>query len=220
MTRNFSPAFARTTATAGVLGSLFLLASTVLFITDGNGVNDGVLGGTVGVWSCLGMAVGSVGIARLLEPRAPTAAPVVGALALVGLSAGIAFNVQAIYVARYDHDLLADVTAGEGSGSEWFAFFAFLPWGWLAPLGFVLLGWLVWRTQVAQTWAAALFALGGILFVTGRPARIDSIAVAADLALVLAFAAIAPALLRTAAAGSPASEAPSTRPAQSVRVDS
>lgn len=192
----FSPVFARVTASAGVLGALCLLVSTVLYITDGRGINDGVLGGTVGVWSCIGLAIGSVGVFRLLEPRAPKAAPIAGAVALAGLSSGTAFNVQALYLAKYDQDFLADVTAG--SDNDWFGFFAFLPWGWMAPVGFVLIGWLVWRTAVARPWAGGLFVLGGVLFVTGRPARIDAIAIATDVVLVLAFLSITPALLRAA----------------------
>jgi hypothetical protein len=197
----FSPVLLRVTATAGVLGALCLLVSTVLFITDGGGINDGVLGGTVGVWSCVGMAIGSVGIFRVLEPRAPKAAPIAGAVALAGFTGGAAFNVQALFLATYDHDFLADVTEGSGSGNEWFGAFAFLPWGWMVPIGFVLIGWLVWRSGMAPAWVGGLFALGGVLFVTGRPARIDAIAVATDVILVLAFVAIAPTLVRAARSG-------------------
>lgn len=196
-----SPVFALVTATAGILGAVFLLLSTVLFVTDGGGINDGVLGGTVGVWSCIGLAIGSVGIVRILEPRAPTAAPIVGVIALAGFSSGAAFNVQAMYVAKYDHDFLADVTEGHSSGNEWFGFFAFLPWGWMVPVALILVGWLIWRTEAAPARVGALFALAGILFVVGRPARIDSIAIATDAALVLAFVAIAPVLLRAGHAG-------------------
>jgi hypothetical protein len=204
LSNDISPAFARVTAYGGVLGALCLLASTLLFVTEGGGINDGVLGGTVGVWSCIGMAIGSIGICRLLESRAPKAAPVVGAVALAGFVGGAAFSVQAMYLDRYDRDLLADVTEGKGAGSDWFGFFAFLPWGWMVPVSLVLVGWLIWRTQAAANWVGALFVLGGVLFVIGRPARLDAVAVATDVVLVLAFAAVVPYLLRAADAGTPA----------------
>lgn len=195
-TSSYSPVFGRLTACAGVLGALCLLLSTVLFTTDGGGINDGVLGGTVGVWAAIGMAIGSVGILRLIEPRAPVTAPLVGAIALAAFSGGVAFNIQALYQASYDIDFLSDATGGTGSGNDWFGIFAFLPWGLMTPLTFVLIGWLLWRTHMSRPSVAAMFALGGILFVSGRPARIDAIAIATDAILLLAFVSIAPALLR------------------------
>lgn len=206
---NFSPVFGRVTAVAGVLGAVCLLGSTVLFITDGDAINDGVLGGTVGVWAAIGLAIGSVGILRLVEPAAPVLAPIVGAVALGAFSGGVAFNVQALHLGRYDIDFLSDVTEGGGSGSDWFGVFAFLPWGLLTPLTFALIGWLVWRTRVAPPWVAGAFVLGGVLFVSGRPARIDAVAIATDVVLVLAFLGIARSLGSAGIRARTASDTPS-----------
>jgi hypothetical protein len=48
------------------------------------------------------------------------------------------------------------------------------------------------------TWAAGLLALGGVLFVTGRPARIDAIVIATDVVLTVALVTIGLQLLRQA----------------------
>jgi hypothetical protein len=74
-------------------------------------------------------------------------------------------------------------------------FFAFLPWGLLAPVTFVATGILLWRTRAVPTWSAAMLVLGGILFVSSRPARVAPLAIACDLALVLALAPIGWAML-------------------------
>lgn len=201
MNDNLTPTVARITGVAAVLAPVLLLLSSVAYLTQGGGVNDGVLGGTIGVWATIALVVASVGITRLAEPRAPRAAAVVLLVALAGFTAGAAFNVQAIYLAKYGNDFLADVTEGSSEGGDWIGFFAFLPWGWMAPLGFVLMGWLLWRTRVVPTWTAALLVLGGVLFVAGRPARIDVLVVATDVVLVVALASIGMRLLRSAHAG-------------------
>ncbi|MPY80336.1 MAG: hypothetical protein GEV04_18130 [Actinophytocola sp.] len=178
------------TGFAAILAPVLLLLSSIAYITGGGGINDGVLGGTVGVWSAIALAVASVGICRLAEPRAPRAAAVVQVVALAGFTAGVAFNVQGMYLGKYDLDLLTDLTGGASEGSEWIGAFAFLPWGWLAPLSFVLMGWLLWNTRAVAPWTAGLLALGGVLFVTGRPARIDTLVIATDVVLTIALVAI------------------------------
>lgn len=195
---NLPPTFARITGFAAILAPVLLLVSTVAYLTAGGGINDGVLGGTVGVWSCIAFAVASMGICRLAEPHAPRAAPIVTVVAFAGWVGGAAFNVQAMFLEKYGNDFLADVTGDEAAGSEWVGFFAFLPWGWMAPLGFILMGWLLWRTRVVATWVAGLLALGGVLFVTGRPARIDVVAVSTDLVLTTALVMVGLELLRRA----------------------
>jgi hypothetical protein len=196
MTDNhFPPTLARITGFAAILAPVLLLLSSVAFLTAGGGVNDGILGGTIGVWSCIGLAIATIGICRLAEPLAPRAAPIVNAVALTGWVAGVAFNVQAIHLDRYGDKFLGDPDL---AGGDLVGILAFLPWGWMAPLGFILMGWLLWRTRVVATWAAGLLALGGVLFVTGRPARIDAIVIATDVVLTVALVTIGLQLLRQA----------------------
>lgn len=198
MNDNAMPAaLALITGTAAILGPVLLLLSTVAYITAGGGINDGVLGGTIGVWSCICLAIATIGICRLAEPLAPRAAPIVNVVALTGWLGGVAFNVQAMYLDHAGTDLLADAGEGRGDGI-WYAFFAFLPWGWMAPFGFILMGWLLWRTRVVPAWVGGLLALGGVLFVAGRPERIDVVAVTTDVVLTVALAAVGLRLLQEA----------------------
>jgi hypothetical protein len=184
----FPPTLARITGIAAILAPLILLLSSVAYLTAGGGaVNDGVLGGTIGVWSVIALAIASVGVCRLAEPRAPRAAPIINAIALAGFTAGAGWNVQAIYIERYDVDFVNDPDLG---GSDLIGILAFLPWGWMAPLGFILMGWLLWRTGSVPTWTAGLLALGGVLFVAGRPAQIDVIVIATDVVLTVALVPI------------------------------
>ncbi|MGE3286299.1 MAG: DUF4386 family protein [Pseudonocardia sp.] len=179
-----SPRAARIHGVATVLAPVLLLASSLVHVLSEGGINNGMWGGIIGVWSALAFVVAFVGLCRVLEPAAPGAAPVVLVFGLLGWAAGSAFAVNAIHAAVHGQDLLFEATEGLADPA---VLLAFLPWGWFAPLSFVLLGWLLWRTGTGPRWAAALLAVGGLLFVIGRPAEIDAIAVAADVALLLAL---------------------------------
>lgn len=83
-------------------------------------------------------------------------------------------------------------------GADLIGILAYLPWGWMPPLGLILMGWLLWRTKVVATWAAGPLALGGVLFVTGRPARIGAIVITTDVVLTVALVTIGMQILRQA----------------------
>ncbi|MFL1426779.1 MULTISPECIES: hypothetical protein [unclassified Nocardiopsis] len=178
-----SPVAARVHGIALVLGPLLLFASTVAFITVGDGINNGVLGGTVSVWACMALTLGFVGLFRALEPVAPRAAPALMALAVVSFVAGTGFSVLAIQTAVSGGDYMT----GELAGETLIAFFALFPWGLFGPLMYVLTGILLWRTRAVPRWSAVLVALGGILFVLARPERIDVLAVVCDITLIAAL---------------------------------
>lgn len=182
-----SPTAARVHGWAVILGPLLLLASTLAYLTEG-GINNGVVGGVVGVWSVFTLAIAFVGIHRTLEPLAPRAAPVVMVVALMGFTAGAGFNVLALTEAAVPADPLPFDAAVAAHGP--FVLLALLPWGWFAPLTFVLTGLMLWRTGAAARWSAVLLVLAGVLFIVGRPARIDAVSLAADVALVLAMVPI------------------------------
>lgn len=164
------------------------MGSTIAYVTE-DGINDGVVGGMIGIWSTFALAVAYAGIYRI-EPRAPRVGPIFGVLALVGAAAGTLFNLQAMYLAAYGNDLLTDAMDGSLPDVSTLTFFAFLPWGWLGPVSFVATGILLWRTRAAPTWSALLLILGGILFISSRPARIEPLAIACDIVLVLALVPI------------------------------
>lgn len=188
----------RLLALAVVAAPVVFLVADVAYVTAGNGINNGVLGGTIGVWSCFVFVWAFIGLSRALEQAAPR-----GALALLILAVpafaggGVAFNVEALHRDLFGNSTL-EAALLDGDPGAMIGFFAFLPWGWLAPASFVLLGVLVWRTTVFPRWAGALTALGGVLFIAARPQDFDALAIAADVVLVAGLVPLGIALLRRA----------------------
>lgn len=178
-------------ALAAIAAPVLLLASTVAYLTAGEGINDGVLGGTIGVWSSFALIFAFIGIARTLEPVAPRAATVLLVISVIGMTAGVGFNVQAIHQGYFGQDFLNTVDGG----SDLVGLLAFLPWGWLAPVTFVTTGILVLRTKVFPAWTALPLIVGGVLFVSARPAQIDVLAVLGDVSLVIGLIPVGLAML-------------------------
>lgn len=192
-THAISPTAARITGWALVIAPILLLASTVAYIAHGAGINDGVLGGTIGVWSGFAFIVAFAGLLRLVEPTAPRAAPILALIAATGWAAGIAFNVQAIFVSLFGPDI--DQFMDTVDGTDSLAILAFLPWGWFAPISLLAIGILLWRTDIVPRTSSALLIAGAVLFLASRPARIDPVAVLADCVVILALAPIGWAIL-------------------------
>ncbi len=182
-------------ALAVVAAPVLLLLADVAYITTGNGINNGVLGGTIGVWSCFVLVWAFIGLAHTLRHDAPR-----GALALLILAVpatvggGVAFNVEALHRDHFGNSIL-EAALVSGDPDALIGLFSFLPWGWMAPASFVLLGVLVWRSTVFPRWAGALTALGGLLFVVARPQDIDALAIVCDVVLVAGLAPLGLAML-------------------------
>jgi len=174
-------------ASAAVAAPLLFLVSDVAYVTAGDGVNDGVLGGAIGVWSCLAFVIAWIGISRTLEGVAPRGAFVLLVIGLLGFTSGAGFNVDAIQRGHYGESFFNGATI---EGSDAVGVLAFLPWGWCAPLSFVVAGVLIWRTRAHPTWNAVLLVLGGLAFLAGRPVAIDPVVIVADTLLVLAVVPI------------------------------
>lgn len=185
-----SPFAGRVYGTAVILAPLLLMASSLAYIVDGEGINHGVLGGVIGAWSAFTMVIALMAVLRLLEPRAPRAATLLTVVALIGFSAGMAFNVTAVLETITELDDAIDAAIAV----EPVAFFAWLPWGVFAPISLVLIGIALWRTHTSA-WSGALLIAGGVLFVVSRMERIGALALVADGVLVLALAPIGWAML-------------------------
>lgn len=169
---------------AAVAAPVLFLVSDVAYVTAGGGVNDGVLGGTIGVWSCILFMVSWVGISRSLEAGAPRGSQLLLVVGLTGFTAGAAFNADAISNGYLGESFMS---ASPSGGADLIGILGFLPWGWCAPLSFVIAGVLVWRTRSYPAWNAVLLIVGGLAFVAGRPAGIDPLVIVADSILVLAL---------------------------------
>lgn len=177
---------------AAITAPVLFLVSDVNYITAGDGVNNGVTGGTIGVWSCLAFVLAWVGFARSLELAAPRGSMVVLAVGLTGFTAGAGFNIDAIQRGYYGESFFNGASL---EGSDVFGILAFLPWGWCAPLSFIIAGIVVWRTKTYPGWNAVLLVLGGLAFLAGRPAAIDPVVIVADSVLVLAVVPLGLAML-------------------------
>lgn len=178
-----------------VAAPVVFLVSDVAYITAGNGINNGVLGGTIGVWSVFLLGWAFLGISRALEPVAPRGALTLLMLAVPMVVGGAAFNVTGIHWDLFGNDL-DDIAASGGGGA--IGLLAFLPWGWFAPVSFVVAGIFVWRTAIAPRWAGLVTVLTGVLFLSARPAGIDFLAIICDVTMVLGLVPIGLALLRRA----------------------
>ena len=186
-----SPVTTRITGVAAIVAPLLMLASTVAYVTDGGGINDGLVGGTIGVWSCLAFLLAFAGIYRVLEPHALRAAPILMSVMLIGCAGGIAFNIDGVLSATFGREAIDAAT-----GEQPFSILAYLPWGLFFPAGLIGTGALMWRTRVVAPLSALLVAAGGLLFVSSRPARVDALAVFADVVVALALVPIGWSLLR------------------------
>lgn len=191
---------------AAILAPLLLLASTIAYIVEGEGINHGALGGVIGVWSCFAFMLAFPGILRLLEPRAPRVASLLAVLAVTGFSGGVAFNVGAIFTATAGPE--ADDALDVVIESNPVSLLAFLPWGLFVPLSFVLVGIFLWRSRTTAWWTGVLLVAGGVLFVASRPERINVLAMVADAVLILGLVPVGWAML-TGSRSAPAKPADS-----------
>lgn len=173
---------------AMVAAPLLLLASTIAFLTVGGGINDGILGGVLTVWSVVALALALLGCSRLVEASMPRGAQVLTFGAVSVAVGGAGFGIAAIYVQLLRDDFGIDGVAAFDAHP--LGILALLPWGWFMPISCVLAGALFWRSGILPWWHGVLFILGGVLFVTSRPAQIAPIAIATDLVLVAAFAGL------------------------------
>jgi hypothetical protein len=187
-----SPFAARAFGLALIIAPLLLLASTIAYITEGEKINHGVLGGTIGVWSVFAIGFAMVGLFRMLEPHAPRASIILTLMIVMVVAGGTAFNIQGIFVALYDVDFMNDTAI---TGSDTIAILAFLPWGLFMPITMIATGVVLWRTRAVARPVAILFAAAGILFVASRPEQINVLAIFSDLVFLAAMAPLGWAVL-------------------------
>jgi hypothetical protein len=187
-----------------VAAPVLLLASTTAFLTAGEEVNHGVVGGTIGVWSSFCWVVGYVGLARTFEHVVPKSSVALAVLAVVGLMTGYGYNIEAIHLEHLGADVWSEPF------DQPIGYLAFDPWGLCFPLAIVLTSFLVWRTRLYSRWTAAPLLVGGLLFVPSREAGVAALAVAADLFLFVGLVPIALAMLRRAATASTVTTADAT----------
>lgn len=165
---------------AAVVGPLLLLASTVAYISGGDGMNHGEVGGIVQVWAFVALTVAALGLARRLEPHAHRAAALLALLVVVGGASGVGYGIDSVHVDVAAVESLQDVDSAAAPLALQ------LP-GIVWPIGMVLLGVMLARTGAAPRVFAIALAVGSALFPAARIPDIEAVAVASDVLLAVAL---------------------------------
>ncbi|GAA1745364.1 hypothetical protein [Luedemannella helvata] len=183
---------------AAVLAAILLVASTIAFIVRGGFTNDamnnGILGGTLVVWTVFALILTFAGVSRLMEPRFRRWSKALLILSAT-YAASVGFGLHSIDMEYYGRSFDADNELA--TGQQVIGFFAMYPWGALGPVTFILIGVLLWRAGQVPAWAGIVLVAGGVLFIPGREGNIG-LTVATDILLFVGLLAIARALLAAA----------------------
>ncbi len=182
-----SPYAARFTGVLAIVGGTLQLASTVVSVTLEGGVNNGVTGGTITVWSAFVLAGAFVGLYRWAEPRYPRTTPWLTLVALTAMVAGGGFGHQAIHLGAFGPtDYLSNDAA---IADNPIGLLAWVPWGWFAPLSYGLVGGVLARARLIPWWNGAVLIAGGVLFISARPAQVSWLALVCDVVLLAGLTA-------------------------------
>lgn len=131
-----------------------------------------------------------IGLAHLLHERRPGQAIIGGAMGVVGAMGlcAVAFS-EATFGAALGRHADGSVAAyGEVAASA--AFVVILLAALLGPLGAIVLGHGLWKSNVAPTWAAMALMLGGACLTIGLPTALSPLVIAGAALHVLAMAPI------------------------------
>jgi hypothetical protein len=169
----------RAFAIAIAVAPLLMLASAVGFVINGEGQNNGELGGIVQVWAFVAFAVAIVGLTRMLTDAAPRAAAVLLVTGLAGAGGGLAYGIDAIQAAVFGNESVQDTTSAAGPLALQ------LP-GILFPLTLLAIAILLIRTNEVPRWPAVALAVGAVAFPIANIPDIEVGALIADAILVIA----------------------------------
>lgn len=172
----------KATAAAAVLGPVALLASTLAYAGQGDGMNNGEVGGAIQVWAFIALTVAVVGLARLLEASAPRAAVVITVLGLAGLAAGAGYGIDSMHAEVSKAESLQEVDS--------LAPIALNIPGLMWPLGLIVLGVMLARAGAVPSVLAYGVVAFGVLFPASRIPDVVGLAVVADVVGVLALGGI------------------------------
>lgn len=89
-----TPVAARVYGLAVIIAPLLMLASSLAFVFIGAGINEGIFGSVIGIWGAFVLAIALMGILRLMEPRAPRAAPILTVFAMISAAATVGIQLD------------------------------------------------------------------------------------------------------------------------------
>lgn len=185
----------RTHGIAIIAAPALLLASTAAFLTAGDGINDGVLGGTISALASFAYVLGFIGVARSLESVAPRLSVAVMVLAVLGFMTGLSYSISAIDLGLTGQAFMGADPAPDGLDA--IGVLAFDPWGLCVPLAYLCTAWVIWRKQAFPRWTALPLVVGAILFVPSREVDLPALPVATDVILLVALVPIGVAMFRS-----------------------
>ena len=171
-------------ATAVAAAPLVLLASTIAYVANGDGMNDGELGGVLQVWAFALFALAAVSLTRRFSETAPGAASAWLAVGLVGAAGGVAYGIDSIQAAVFGNTSIQEADTAA-------ALVALQIPGFCFPIGLIGAGVMLAKTATASAWAARLLVVGAVLFPLSRIPDIEALALVGDAVLLLAMGAIA-----------------------------
>jgi len=179
----------RTLAIAAVAAPVLLLLSTVAYVANGDGLNDGEAGGAIQVWAMIAYAVTVVGLCRLFEGERPGAAAGLTVLGLAGAAAGVGYGIDSIQAALVGGESIQEMDSAAAS-------LALQVPGILFPLSIIAIGVMLLRTAAVPRWTALGLIVGAVLFPASRIPAVEALAIASDVVLLLALAPLGLQMLR------------------------
>lgn len=163
-----------------------LFALSPIFWIDGR---YGIVGGMLIAVAMVPWVFGLLGEYDRLRPHLPVVSGLWMLLVLIGMFGSIAFGLQGFFegvLGTTDGASPATFTGYPTAGA-----LVLLLAGPMFPAALVVLSIFHWRTRLAPRWVASLLALAAAMFPVARVARIDTLAVIADLLMLGTFCVIA-----------------------------
>lgn len=179
----------RLTAATAVVAPILMLASTIAYLTEGEGMNEGELGGAIQVWAAIAYGIALVGFARMLESKAPRGALVLTVLTLVGVAGAVGYGIDSIQAAVFGTESIQETSSAAAP-------LALQIPGGCFPLSLVVLGVLLARTATVPAVLGYGLAVGAVLFPASRIPDVEALAVASDGIVLVALTAITASLVR------------------------
>jgi hypothetical protein len=163
-----------------ILGPALNAIATFFWSDDGR---HGVTGGTLVALSSVVWLPGLLGLWEAVRAGRPVLGSLGGLLAVVGAFGGVSFGLQGFYegVFGMSKQQSLDALAAHPVASQ---LVLWLP-GPVFPLALVVLGLALARARIVPLWTALLLAAAGVLWPVSRIPRIEAIAYAADLAVLV-----------------------------------
>lgn len=164
-----------------IVGPLLFALSSFFWVDDGQ---YGITGSSLLIFGSIGWIAGFVGIFRLLRDKTPRYAALGLLLAIYGaVCGGLAFAFQGFFMELYG---VSHEVALQALGAHPFVANAIFWIGGPAfPLSLLILGIVLARTKTVPLWVGALLSLGGALFPVARIPRIDIVAHAVDVLMLI-----------------------------------